>query len=93
MKIETQEQLQALFERTNFFDEHGGPEPIVWDYVKHDTYPDDDGKERPCVHVGEAACLGNSTIQCANNCERSGEDHFFIGELARLFAAGKLVVK
>lgn len=90
MKIETQEQLQALFNRTNFADHDG---PIEWDYIKHDSYPGDDGALVPSVYIGEASCLGESTIQKANDCERSGEDHFFIGELARLFAEGKLVLR
>lgn len=84
MTIGTQNELQEVFNNTNFCDSES---PITWEGIR---WSEVDGKPYP--YIGEAACLGDSCVQLCNDNENSNWDHFFIGELARLFAAGKLKI-
>lgn len=77
-KIETQEDLEELFKRTNFIDDDH------YDELKIDP-PDEDGEQ--FVYIPECCYMGSMVPQ---DFENSGYDALFLQTIVQMFKKGKL---
>lgn len=87
MKVNSQQELDRLYQETTFAKE---VKPFAWDRLQATK-----SKEYPLgrfIHVPQGSCFGDTLISLADTYENGGEDCLFIQELVRFYREGRLKV-
>lgn len=91
--VRTAEELRGLWEHTSFYDDA----PSTWDEIHAERRDPEELREEggwpEHIYVGECSHLGNTLIALGDSYEQSGEDCFFLQELLRLYAEGRLELR